>query len=606
MDKESATIRALVVEDNIGDFVLVEEYMHEQFEKAEAVHASTYQRAVNALKEEKDPFDVILLDLSLPDKNGEPLIDAVLTVSGDIPVIVLTGYSDLNFSVKSLSKGVSDYLLKDELTPLLLHKSIIYSIERSQFSEKIKKSEENYRKLFEFSPSPMWVYDVESLRFLDVNEAAIRHYGFTKEEFMKMTIRDIRPPDAQDQLDKSIEETLRHPEKKYLGVNNHWKKSGEIIRVEIESSSLEIEGRDARLILADDITEKLKEEERLKLLESVITNSTEAVIILEPELTFEAGRRIVFVNEGFTAITGYKPEEVVGETIHFLNGPKTDEEKLRDIRERMERWEIIDVELINYRKDGSEFWVNTTLVPIKDDKGYSHWVIIGRDISERKKYERQLQASIQEKEVLLSEIHHRVKNNLAVVSSMMQLQAFQEENEELQKKLVDSTFRIRTMATIHELLYQSKSYSRLRFSEIIEELTSNIDEVLSGGKNVNYEIKSVDLELNINQAIPCALIINEVVTNIYKHALSVKQSVEVHIDLQSDGKEIELKITDSGPGLPEGFDPDQTGSLGMNIIQVLSSQLGAETRYESSEKGTTFRLTFLKRDIPGIGSAKVR
>ena len=140
----------------------------------------------------------------------------------------------------------------------------------------------------------------------------------------------------------------------------------------------------------------------------------------------------------------------------------------------------------------------------------------------------------------------------------------------------------------------------------IEFPISNIDEVLSGGKNVNYEIKSVDLELNINQAIPCALIINEVVTNIYKHALSVKQSVEVHIDLQSDGKEIELKITDSGPGLPEGFDPDQTGSLGMNIIQVLSSQLGAETRYESSEKGTTFRLTFLKRDIPGIGSAKVR
>jgi PAS domain S-box-containing protein len=335
MTKDPRSIKILIIEDNRGDFVLVEEYLHEQFDLPELVHAPTWREALSILKESKASFDLVLLDLSLPDKNGEPLLDAMLENSGSIPVIVLTGYSDLNFSVRSLSKGVSDYLLKDDLSPALLHKSIIYSIERSQFSAAIKKSEENYRKLFEFSPSPMWVYDAETLEFLDVNEAAIKHYGYSKEEFLNMSIREIRPPDAREELDYGLELAQENPEIRRFGVYRHQKKNGEIILVEIEQSTLELDGREARLILSDDITEKLKEEERLKLLESVITNSTEAVIILEPVISKEPGRRILYVNNAFSEITGYSKKEVLGETVHFMNGTETDK---RHFRKFVRKW----------------------------------------------------------------------------------------------------------------------------------------------------------------------------------------------------------------------------------------------------------------------------
>jgi two-component sensor histidine kinase len=273
----------------------------------------------------------------------------------------------------------------------------------------------------------------------------------------------------------------------------------------------------------------------------------------------------------------------------------------------MERWEICNAELINYRKDGTPFWINTSLVPVADKEGgYSHWVVIGREITRQKRYEQALETSIKEKEVLLAEIHHRVKNNLAVVSSMMQLQAFQEQNEELQKKLVDSTFRIRTMATIHELLYQSNSYSRLIFNDIIKELVRNIDEVLSNGSRVNYHIKSMDVELNINQAIPCALIINEVVTNIYKHALSDEKTIDIFIELKVEGERVSLLVRDTGPGFPEEIDPQMMTSLGMNIIHVLCNQLNAESGYESSPDGVSFRLSFARKEVSGAGSARVR
>jgi len=144
MKRDDLPIHLLLIEDNPGDALLVEEYVSEVFEKAEITAAETFKEAKTLLESDSE-YTTILLDLSLPDAEGMNLVDEVLKLSVSVPVIILTGYSNLEFSMKSLSKGISDYLLKDELSPTLLHKSIIYSIERNVFSSRLKESEKLQR-----------------------------------------------------------------------------------------------------------------------------------------------------------------------------------------------------------------------------------------------------------------------------------------------------------------------------------------------------------------------------------------------------------------------------------------------------------------------------
>lgn len=602
--KKAESVHLLLVEDNPGDAFLVEEFLEEAFEFPQITHVKTFHEAQSKLSSGDEPFDAILLDLSLPDSDGIDLVQQVLKIAGPIPVIILTGYSNLDFSIQSLSKGVSDYLLKDDLSSTLLYKSILYSIERNTFSKRLKKSEQNYRHLFEFSPMPMWVYDLQSLRFLDVNEAAIEHYGYSKKEFLEMTIRDIRPQDSIAELDQAISNIRLTAGERSSGVFRHKKKSGEIIQVEVEGSAIDYKDRKSRLVLAEDITEKLQEEQRLKQLESVVTNTTESVVILEAEPGASPGRSILYVNDAFTEMTQYRKEEVLGKSLHILNGPKTDQQEIKGLGRAMNEWEICDIELINYKKDGTPFWIHTSLVPVPGKNGnYSQWVAIARDITKQKSYEKKLRDSLKEKEVLLSEIHHRVKNNLAVISSLLQLQAFNTESEELKKKLYDSVFRISSMANIHELLYQSGSFSRLDFTDILENLIQNLERVFGTDTEIEHAIEKEEIKLNINQAIPCSLLLNEVITNCYKHAFVGRDRGRVEACISCKDERVIVTISDNGVGLPDDLDVETTDSMGLHLVQILTSQLKGESSFTSDENGTVFHLEFNKSDGKGVGSS---
>jgi PAS domain S-box-containing protein len=219
-------------------------------------------------------------------------------------------------------------------------------------------------------------------------------------------------------------------------------------------------------------------------------------------------------------------------------------------------------------------------------------------IEDRKVKEKQIRESLKEKEILLAEIHHRVKNNLAVISSLLQLQALEEENEEVEQKLLDSVVRIKSMATIHEQLYQSNNFSKMDFSENIRKLISNIMDIHRPDTKVNITYNLEPILLNLNQAIPCSLIINEVFTNTLKHAFynkeknTILKKGEVCIELFLDSGRINLIIKDNGMGFPDDFEVAKHSSLGLVLIDVLSQQLDGEHSYSSTEAGTSFRLSF--------------
>lgn len=239
----------LVIDDNLGDFILINDYLEEQFGELNIIHADCFSEAKKVLEGNTHIFDIILLDLSLPDKNGEELISEIILISSETPVTVLTGYSDIEFGIKSLSLGVADYLLKDDITAISLYKSIIYTIERKRKELELEESEKRYSDLFHMSPQPMWVYDADSLQFQDVNAAAIQHYGYSRNEFLMMSMSDI--------LSKVNHQSIINLNQELIEVIEncqHQKKNGEIIQVELKRNNITFKGKKSGMIVINDVT----------------------------------------------------------------------------------------------------------------------------------------------------------------------------------------------------------------------------------------------------------------------------------------------------------------------------------------------------------------
>lgn len=256
MKKEKLQI--LLIEDNPGDIALIEDYLSEYVDTAGLRVATSFKEAKNILDSSTNHFDVLLLDLSLPDKSGEELIKDILALGLTNPTIVLTGNSDLGFGIRSLSMGISDYLLKDDINPSSLYKSIIYTIERQRSRAELEESEKRYSDLFHLSPLPMWVYEVENLKILDVNASAIKHYGYTEAEFLNMTIKDLRPSEDIQILENTIQYNSKNDNLFFQGFFRHKKKNGELIQVDIQSNIILFKSKKAKVVLAQDITERLK------------------------------------------------------------------------------------------------------------------------------------------------------------------------------------------------------------------------------------------------------------------------------------------------------------------------------------------------------------
>ena len=272
----------LLIEDNLGDITLIQDYIEEQFASPYIEVARSFKESMSILNDKAASFHIILLDLSLPDKSGAPLINELLA-HADItcPVIILSGYADIEFSIKSISLGISDYLLKDELTAGMLYKSITYSIERNDLRQKLQESEKKFTLLFNLSPQPMWVYDVETLKFININEAAFKSYGYTEEEFLQRDITQLHITEERETVRKTIK-YLNSKGVSFSGSFRQIKKNGEEIEVELYSTFLTINERRCSTMIAIDVTEKNMAE--LRLTKAIIETQEEERNVIGGEL----------------------------------------------------------------------------------------------------------------------------------------------------------------------------------------------------------------------------------------------------------------------------------------------------------------------------------
>lgn len=373
-------IHILIVEDNPGDVALIEEYLDDAFGDITVSVAHSFDEASKKISGSEVEFDTILLDLTLPDAGGEDLVRDTIETANGSPVVVLTGNSDKNYSLKTMEWGVADYLLKSEMNGFQLRKSIEYSIERQRINARLRESEKKYREIFHLSPLPMWVYDLESLKFLDVNEAAINHYGYTKSEFLSMTVRDIRHEKDLSVLEQALELSKGKDRYFYQAVVNHQKKDGTEIVVEVQSNIIRLEGRKAELVLANDITEKLETERELIFSEqrfkALVQNGADLIAILDKTSVFK------YVSPTSKAIFGIPPAGFLNHNwfdfIHpdDLPGVHSSFSELRT---------EYRVELSPYRmkaRHGDWRWITTILTDMTTDPVVQGIVSNSRDITE--------------------------------------------------------------------------------------------------------------------------------------------------------------------------------------------------------------------------------
>ena len=234
------------------------------------------------------------------------------------------------------------------------------------------------------------------------------------------------------------------------------------------------------------------------------------------------------------------------------------------------------------------------LTLLRDDRGNPTGILeVIRDITDRKKAENQIKASLKEKEVLLREIHHRVKNNLQVVSSLLSLQSNTLTDANMREVFTESQNRIRSMALVHENLCQGEDLANIDFKKYIEALTSDLLQSYGGSSNrITLTIVIDDISLGIDTAIPCGLIVNELVANSLKHAFPQGRKGEIRIELHSIDDTFELIVSDNGRGMPENINLKKIESLGLMLVTILAEdQLDGEIILER-EGGTTFHITW--------------
>jgi len=294
-------------------------------------------------------------------------------------------------------------------------------------------------------------------------------------------------------------------------------------------------------------------------------------------------------------ILGYKPGEVLKKHFYDLFRPE-DREELKKAAfdvfvEKKPFHEFINR---NVHKNGKTVWLSTSGVPILDGKGN----LLGYrgadiDITERKRAEEQMKASLKEKEVMLREIHHRVKNNLQIIISLLRIQSRHIKDKQALDIFKVSQDRIKSMALIHEKLYQSKDLARINFKEYIQGLTTHLFHSIGvRPADIKLDIKVKDISLDINTAIPCGLIINELISNAMIHAFPGGRKGKIRIDMHSPKKGyFILIVSDDGVGFPEKIDYLHPESLGMQLVNDLVEQIEGTIKLDR-DKGTTFTIEF--------------
>ncbi len=474
--------------------------------------------------------------------------------------------------------------------------------ERKKGEEALKESEEKFRLIFDNANDMISLNLMNDNgmpgRFLEVNDMATERLGYTYDELLDMSPPDIVTPDKRVEMPGNAVVLIEKGHATFEIV--HLTKDGRRIPVEINNHLITYKGQRVCLAISRDISDRKKVEKALKLNRIRLSNAMDLAHLANWEL--DLYKQTFIFNDKFYSMLGtsvetegsyhmpveyYIKEYVHPEDTQFI------EEGMKNSLKVHESIFGTEFEHRIIRRDGVIRYVaiRIRVVPSNESE-ILHVYGTVQDITDRKMVEEKLKESLEEKEMLLKEIHHRVKNNLMVISSLLNLQSQYIKDKEALNIFKESQNRAKSMALIHERLYLSTDLKRIDFGAYIQTLANDLFHTyITDPSKVRLNMNVENLMVDINTTVPLGLIVNELVTNSMKHGFIDGAEGEIRIEFYKENKKFVLVVGDTGVGFPEDLDFRKTSTLGLQLVNNLTSQLDGNIEL-NRDNGTEFIIKF--------------
>jgi PAS domain S-box-containing protein len=454
----------------------------------------------------------------------------------------------------------------------------------------MKQLDQSFQAFLEAAPDAIVVVNREGV-IVGINGLTEDMFGYSRDELLDRRMEILVPERFREHHVTDRSSYSQAPRTRPMGLDRElWgrRKSGQEFLVQISLSPFTSAGETFVISIIRDVTTQRAAEARFRAL---LESAPDGIVVVDAQGT------IVIVNSQTERLFGYTRQELIGQAVEMLVPDSVrgghDRHRLKYAADPKLRPMGAGRALSGRTKDGQEFPVEISLSPLVTDQGRLVMSII-RDITERRRAEEIIQASLREKEALLREIHHRVKNNLQVTSSLLRLQAAAIDDAATREMFEESENRIRSMALVHEKLYQSTNLSRIDFADYIRSLGDLLFRSSAiNPANVTLKVTGRETFLSIDIAVPCGLIINELLSNALKHAFphDRRGEIRVHLDQLANGWN-SVSVRDDGIGLPAAFDVSTTGTLGLQLVHGLVQQIDGEILIEERRPGAGFLISF--------------
>ena len=445
------------------------------------------------------------------------------------------------------------------------------------------------------SRTPFYAIDPHE-QIVYANERACLDLGLTRTELVGRHVWDIDPdyrPESQAEYWRRIRQVgeIRFE-------TRHRRKDGTMLPVEVTANLFSYKDEEYSLVFAQDITERKRAEEALRESEERLRQVTLVYDIAVFDHNHESGA--MYWSPELRKYLGSSADEPVVlskfvEAIHPEDSQRVDAAVRRAFDPAGDG--RFDVQHRVLHRDGSVRWLESRSQTFFVGEGSARRPVrtVGAmvDVTARVADEEALRDSLREKETLLREVHHRVKNNLQIIASLLHFQAKKIKNPEDLAAFFEGRDRLRSMILVHEKLYQSRGLARIDFGNYLQSLAAELQRSHGArtGKRVDVRVTADELALPIEAALPCGMIVCELLTNVFKYAFPGEASGTAQIQLEARDGRVRLTVSDDGVGLPPDFDPEHSTSFGWQLIHNLSAQLGG-TMSVASEAGTRVMITF--------------
>lgn len=557
-------------------------------------HVSTREAYAEALKDFEP--DIIFSESSIPGLSGLEAMQIAQEIAPLTSFILLTSTIDEPSFIEKIKSNPVAFIESQRLSKVKAAVQTALDIknateEKIAADRALKEREKLFSVAINNIPDSFLIYDSERrIRF--INDRGIKMCGMLEEEIIGKRDEEIFPENVTEKylpvLKKAVE--TKEPQKVNctitLPTGTYTFTVDYIPLVNDEGKTYQVIG------ITHDLTERRLAEQALRESDERFRRLLEAT---EEGIAIHDNGLILDANERLASMFGYELYEIVGMNIIELTAPGSRDDVIKKIVAGDDR----AFETPAIKKDGTEICVEI-IGRAAHFQGKRAKVSIIRDVTERtrieqerRRAEEQIKASLAEKEVLIKEIHHRVKNNLQIISSLLKLQSSTVKDSEVQEYLKISRDRVQSMAIIHDKLFHSKELTHIDFSSYLKQLTSHL--LNSYGANpdkIKLRLKAESVFLDIDTAVPCGLLVNELVSNSLKHAFPNGRRGEIIVEIFRDSEnKINLTVKDNGVGFAGDPHDLRSASLGLQLIDSLSRQLGGTVKFDTSS-GTCYSIKF--------------